>query len=280
MSIEKKPACGDYRPRKQITPIDDILQFILGPIDKLARKGWDYLKVNGYADSVSEKIMDFMAASNKKKYEAQYNLTIHGLENLPEGGAILAPNHSSWLDAQVLAPMLPRRAKYFAKAELLEMPLNGIFMEMAGGIPVERLCVESTGLKKAIELLKKDEWLVLFPEGTIPGEEDLSRDDVEPDTGLLPGNGGAIMLAIRTQVPIIPIGIIGTDIALPPEVIPRLEQLPPLSNPKITINVGKPISYSEYFGSKVETETSDKLVHELMLEIGKLSGRRRGVLVE
>ena len=66
-----------------------------------------------------------------------------------------------------------------------------------------------------------------FPEGTIPGEEDRMRHEVEPDTGMLRGHSGAVRMAIEGRVPIVPIGVSGTGASFPPEVYPRLEILEP-----------------------------------------------------
>ena len=276
---ERKMACGDNPPRRPITKHDNINKILMAPAEKIARFGWNLLKKYDLADAVSAKTMDFITPLYKKFFTAAYGLTVTGQENIPEGGAIIAPNHSSWMDVNVLAPSLPKRAQFMAKAELLEVPLTGIFMEMCGAIPIERYCIDSSGLKKAIDLLRKGEHLVIFPEGTIPGEEDMTRDDVEPDTGLLPGNAGAVILALKTKVPIVPVGIKNTDIALPPEVYPRMEKLPPLSFPKVSIEFGKPIYFDEYYGKKMTSDIVDPLIKNVMIEIGKLCGRRPGKIV-
>lgn len=271
---ERKEICGDNPPRMPITPYDHAMKMTLGPIDYVFRKAWNQVKDHDLGKTISSAVLSVMLPTYKKLFEFIFNLKTEGLENIPETGALLAVNHSSWLDVQVLAPSLPKPAYFLAKAELLEMPLSGIFMEMAGGIPIERLCVDSAGLKRAIDLLKKGELVAIFPEGTIPGEENLTRKDIEVDTGLLPGNEGMIMLAIKTQKPIVPIGIRNTDVALPPEVFPRMECVPSMRSPDISIHIGKPMEFSEYYKQKIDSETSKKLLKQVMIEIGKLAGKK------
>ena len=98
-------------------------------------------------------------------------------------------------------------------------------------------------LPKAIESLQAGKSLVVFPEGTIPGEENIMRQEVEPDTGLLRGHSGIVRLAIAAKVPIVPVGVSGTGASFPPEVYPRLEVLHMPKNVPVTVRYGKPISF-------------------------------------
>jgi 1-acyl-sn-glycerol-3-phosphate acyltransferase len=122
-------------------------------------------------------------------------------------------------------------------------------------------------------LLKKNEHLVVFPEGTIPGEEDLTRDHMQPETGLLHGNPGAVLLAIKTQSPIIPVGIIGADEVLPPETFPKMEALPEFKKTQLKVAFGEPITYEKYYHKKTTNEEIENLTIELMKKIGKLAGK-------
>ena len=193
---------------------------------------------------------------------------------MPHGTrAIITPNHSSWLDAQLLGPFLLEKTYFMAKKELLKIPVFGVFMEMLNAVSIDRDYVDIAGLKRAMNLLKNECHLVIFPEGTIPGEEELTRQDIEPETGLLPGNPGPVILAIRTRSPIIPVGIINTGIALPPETFPLLKSLPPWEAPKIEINFGEPVYYSGYYNKKITEEELEMLTGKLMIQIGKLAGK-------
>jgi 1-acyl-sn-glycerol-3-phosphate acyltransferase len=209
-------------------------------------------------------------------FKVLYNLQVTGIGNIPVGKkCIITPNHSSWLDAQLIASILPQHAFFLAKKELLKMPVSGVMMELVGGIGIDREYVDATGLKRAMGMLKKDEHLVIFPEGTIPGEEDLTREHAQPETGLLQGNTGAVVLAVKTQSPIIPVGIIGADEILPPETFPRMESLPEFKKNHLKVIFGEPIFYEKYYGKKISTEEIEELTSDLMKQIGKLAGKKQ-----
>ena len=106
-------------------------------------------------------------------------------------------------------------------------------------------------------------------------ELNLGREDMESDTGLLHGNSGAVLLAIKTQSPIIPVGIIGADKVLPPETFPRMESLPEFKNTQLKVAIGKPITYEKYYNKKISNEETDLLTTELMKQIGKLANKKQ-----
>ncbi len=264
---------GASRP---ITKYDDVLNFFMAPADIPIRKLWELAKEYKVDRKISLSFLDLIMPVYHQMFKSLYNLKVTGIENIPVGKrCIIAPNHSSWLDAQLIASILPQRAYFLAKKELLRMPVSGVMMELVGGIGIDREYVDATGLKKAMGLLKKEEHLVIFPEGTIPGEEDLGREDMESDTGLLHGNSGAVLLAIKTQSPIIPVGIIGADKVLPPETFPRMESLPEFKNTQLKVAIGKPITYEKYYNKKISNEETDLLTTELMKQIGKLANKKQ-----
>ncbi len=264
---------GASRP---ITKYDDILNFFMAPADVPVRKLWELAKEYKVDRKISLSFLDLIMPVYHQMFKSLYNLKVTGIENIPSGKrCIIAPNHSSWLDAQLIASILPQRAYFLAKKELLKMPVSGVMMELVGGIGIDREYVDATGLKKAMGLLKKEEHLVIFPEGTIPGEEDLSREDMESESGLLHGNQGAVLLAIKTQSPIIPVGIIGADKVLPPETFPRMEALPEFKNIQLRVTLGTPITYEKYYGKKISHEETENLTAELMKQIGKLAGKQQ-----
>ena len=188
-----------------------------------------------------------------------HRLKVDGLENLPKkGGAILAANHQSWLDAQVLGVALRRPVCFLAKSEFIEWPLLRHFIELSDSIFIRRGGDEK-GLEDATNRLRKGDLICIFPEGTIPGEEDIPRTAVEKDTGLLRGKTGAVRLALNAKVPIIPIGLTGTGKAFPPEAYPRMEIAPFPKNLPVKIKVGKPIHLNGHLG---KDPTRDQLREE------------------
>jgi len=197
------------------------------------------------------------------------NLEIEGKENIPkEGGAILAINHQSWLDAGSVVMACPRTLHFMAKEELFKMPILRHFLELANTISVKRGHKHS--LENVYSILHDGHLIGIFPEGTIPGEENIPRSAVEPATGLLKGKTGAVRLALRTRVPIIPTGVSGTGKSLPPEVFPRLEKLPNLKSYPLKVHFGKPIDYSEYYEKEINYDLLRRLTDELMVQISKL----------
>ncbi len=264
---------GVSRP---VTKYDDILNFFMAPADIPVRRLWELAKEYKVDRQISLSFLDLIIPVYHQMFKSLYNLKVTGLENIQVGKrCIISPNHSSWLDAQLIASILPQRAYFLAKKELLKMPVSGVMMELVGGIGIDREYVDATGLKKAMGLLKKNEHLVIFPEGTIPGEEDLTRDHMQSETGLLHGNSGAVLLAIKTQSPIVPVGIIGADEVLPPETFPKMESLPEFKNTQLKVAFGQPITYEKYYGKKISNEETENLTIELMKQIGKLAGKKQ-----
>lgn len=119
-----------------------------------------------------------------------------GMENLPEGGALLCANHASGWDPIVIGLNLPRdsRLTVMAKDQLFRIPLLGLFLRKLGIFPVRRGGSDLTAMKTAIKVLSGGNRLLVFPEGTRVEE----RGDVE-------AKGGVTMLAVRTGVPMVPI---------------------------------------------------------------------------
>jgi 1-acyl-sn-glycerol-3-phosphate acyltransferase len=123
----------------------------------------------------------------------------------PRRPYVVVSNHQSLADIPVIS-RLPWEMKWVAKAELFRIPIVGWLMRLAGDIPVNREDGRSRAgvLVLARSLLKRRCSVMFFPEGT------RSRDG-----RVLPFNEGAFRLAIKEQVPILPLVIDGTQNALP-----------------------------------------------------------------
>lgn len=130
-----------------------------------------------------------------------------GLEHAAPGRAcIFACNHQSNLDIWVLAPKLPRQARFVAKKELFEVPLFGGALRAGGFIPIDRAnrgdAIKS--LSRAREALARGDSVILFPEGT------RSRSGT-----LQPFKKGAFHLALAAGVPIVPVSVAGSWDVMP-----------------------------------------------------------------
>jgi 1-acyl-sn-glycerol-3-phosphate acyltransferase len=142
-----------------------------------------------------------------------------GLDHLPPtGGAILAANHLSVADQLFLAVLTPRHIAFWAKAEYfrssgLRGRLTARAVTALGAIPVERGGGRAAlaAFDAAVPVLRAGGLVAVFPEGTR-----------SPDGRLYRGRTGVVRLADRAGVPIIPVGIRGTDRLRPPDTcLPR-----------------------------------------------------------
>jgi 1-acyl-sn-glycerol-3-phosphate acyltransferase len=131
-----------------------------------------------------------------------YRLRVQGLEHLPEGGFVLAANHTSNFDPWPLGvSLLPdRKLRFMAKAELFE-GRSARLLSNLGAFPVKRGTADPEALQTARSVLRDGGVLALFPEGT------RHRD---PDALRAPRRGAG-RLAIEEQAPVVPCAISGTE---------------------------------------------------------------------
>ncbi len=138
---------------------------------------------------------------------AYWGITVDGRQNLEMPGAcILAPVHRSFVDFLVVAAVARNgtKIKFMAKDTLWKWKLFGRLLFALGSFPVHREGSDREALRRAAEVLEKGEVLVLFPEGTRRSGSQV--EDI---------HDGAAFLALRCAVPIVPIGIAGSQRALP-----------------------------------------------------------------
>lgn len=127
-------------------------------------------------------------------------------ENRPalRSACVLAANHVSLLDPLVLGAVVPRRIRFLMTATFWRSPTMGWFYRWNRAIPLSVRGGNKDALRAARSVLQQGRVLGIFPEGG------LSRDG-----GLLLGSPGAVSLVLGEGVPIVPVGILGTDRALP-----------------------------------------------------------------
>jgi carboxylesterase len=230
------------------------LNQVARPLDNAVGAGLSVLKKTGLYAPFQEKIYQTVRADLRKQFDRDHHLEIEGLENVPAtGGAILAPNHQSWLDVQVVVASLERPVRFIAKSMFETWPFLRHLIELSNSVYIRR-GGDDAGLQAVAESLRNGDLVCIFPEGTIPGEEDVARWEVEPDTGLLRGKTGVARLALMAGVPVIPIGLSGTGRAFPPEAYPRLQQLPVRRKVPITIRFGKPLYFQKSNGKPGRNE--------------------------
>ena len=176
---------------------------------------------------------------------------IAGKNNMPRHGAcIVVANHVNLLDSPLIGISLGRRAYFMAKADLFRSRIIGWLAEQFGAFPVARGRLNRRAGRTAVELLANGQALIIYPEG----QRSL-------DGKLGPAYSGAALLAIRSNVPIVPVGIIGTA------------QLKGkwwfLRRPKITFNIGQPFTLAAC-PEKPTKEMVNGMTREIMMHIAAL----------
>jgi 1-acyl-sn-glycerol-3-phosphate acyltransferase len=187
---------------------------------------------------------------------------VEGLEHIPAtGGAIFAGNHLSVADELFLGAVVPRHIAFWAKAEYFRGGGIGgnvtkFVMEGLGAIKVERGGGRAAlaAFDGAIPVLKAGDMVAVYPEGTR-----------SPDGRLYRGRTGVARLAVAAGVPIIPVGMLGTE-----KVQPIGQRLPRPAQGKVTIKFGAPISTAGRSDDRTALRT---LTDEVMAEIQKLTGQ-------
>src|SRR6059058_4419129 len=175
-----------------------------------------------------------------------FRLRARGTEHLPEGGFVLAANHTSNFDPWPLGiPLYPhRQLRFMAKSELFN-PILGPILDAGGAFKVRRGEGDLEAMRTAAELVREGEIVVMFPEGTRQQKGLRKKHTPRPHTG-------AARIALTANAPLVPAAIAGTD---------QLLRLGPLR-----VAYGDPVDLSDLDG--IETKQAAKIATErLMAEI-------------
>ena len=160
--------------------------------------------------------------------------SIEGVEHIPStGGGLVCGNHRSYFDPLVMGMTLSKKGRpvrFLGKKEVFDAPVVGTLAKAMGGIRVDRGTGSDEPLEAAAEALAAGQLVALMPQGTIPRGPAF----FDPE---LKGRWGAARLAAQTRVPVIPVGLWGTE-----KVWPRNARFPDVLNvtepPEITVRVG------------------------------------------
>src|SRR5215210_3363453 len=130
-----------------------------------------------------------------------FRVRVRGLENMPKhGGYVLAPSHRSMMDIPFSGWLTRRRLRYMGKQSLFDIPVVGWLFTILGGFPVQRDGTDRKALRESMAMLQGGEILLVYPEGTR-----------QHGPKIQPLQPGAAYLALRAGVPIVPVGIAGTE---------------------------------------------------------------------
>jgi 1-acyl-sn-glycerol-3-phosphate acyltransferase len=193
-----------------------------------------------------------------------FRVRVEGRRHVPRRGpAILAANHQSFCDSLFLPLVVPRRVTYLAKAEYFDDKRIAWFFRAVGQIPIHRSGgnASARALATATEVLEDGKLIALYPEGTRSTDGRVHK-----------GRTGVARLALECGVPVIPVGIEGTDV-----VQPRGSRwLRPFHT--VRVSFGAPMRFEspglvDAETGRTSTERLRSFTDGLMTEISQLAGR-------
>jgi len=189
--------------------------------------------------------------------------TVTGLDNVPRTGPVLlASNHLSFADSLVIPIVAPRKVVFLAKSDYfagggVKGTLQKAWFEGMGLIPVDRDDSRAAlaSLDTALEVLGRGEAFGIYPEGT------RSRDG-----RLYRGRTGVAHLALTAGVPVVPVGLTGTDKLQPIDTtLPRIVP--------VTVAFGAPIEVAGRYDGVPPGKARREITDEIMRAIQALTGQ-------
>jgi 1-acyl-sn-glycerol-3-phosphate acyltransferase len=177
----------------------------------------------------------------------------YGAERIPrEGGAVVAANHLSWIDHPLIGSFCPRSIRFLAKAELVETPLAGDFVNWTGAVFVRRGESDREALRRARQLAREGELIGVHLEGTrqrfgYPG----------------PIKPGGLMIAMQEGVPVIPCGV-------------ETFRWSPKNRRQCAVVWGEPISLDDLPRGKRGYEQAGELVGAELVRLWRLAAEAVG----
>lgn len=205
----------------------------------------------------------FMKIMAAPLIRAVFRPWVRGGDNVPtDGPAILASNHLAVIDSFILPIVLSRKIRFIGKAEYftgrgIKGRLKAGFFRGVGTIPVDRGGGKAgeAALRTGMGVLDEGNLFGIYPEGTR-----------SPDGRLYRGKTGVARLALESGAPVIPVAMIGTDLAQPlGRVIPTPR--------RVGIVIGAPLDFSRYQGMENDRFILRSVTDEIMYTLMRLSGQ-------
>lgn len=178
---------------------------------------------------------------------AGIRILYEGLDNRAlDHSCVYIANHQSMVDIWALLPAVPKSTRFVAKESLFHIPILGWAIRAAGFIPIDRSNISKAmkSLEKAGAKIRAGNSVILFPEGTR-----------SMDGSLRPFKKGAFHMALKAQVPIVPVTIQGSFSRLRPSTLW-------ITPGEVTVHFGDPIETAGFSDSRV-SDLRDQL-HDLI----------------
>ncbi len=197
--------------------------------------------------------------------------SIHGRSNVPKGTPFIAvANHASYLDDFVLPYVVYTTTNkpfcIFVNSRYYKNALFVCLFDIFNHIPVDvskdtanrkkRAATNALALKRAAAWLHKGNPFIIFPEGGRSDDGKLKR-----------GHTGAAKLALLANVPILPLGIVGSN-----KILPKGSFFPRFG--RVDIVIGKPLSFKKQYGQHKSKKVLKRLTTTIMKEVARLTSQR------
>ncbi len=268
MPDKEKPLTGSTTPQAGTSESKEkksnpVMKFFTDVVLKPAGKFFDEALVAVEKAGLSNQIQyPFYLAQDTLWWAITHDLfgfEIYGSENVPPDGtpAVVCMNHQSLFDPIIscvtFAHYTRRRIHMMGKQEMFDVHLISSYVRWCYAFPVKRGEHDTEAYEKTLDFLSKGELVGIYPEGTVNGG---GYDFLEPHVG-------AARIAIDAKVPIIPVGMSGTDL-----ILPKGARMPNF-NAKLTVKIGEPIHVHEKFFGRpdVPPEELKKVMSHVMDKI-------------
>ena len=200
-----------------------------------------------------------------KKYA---NITIRGMENISnvKRPVIFLCNHLSNSDGLILNSVLENEdLTFIAGVKLSENPVTNLGINMIKTIPIKPNCADKDAISKTIKLVKSGNSILIFPEGT----RSRSASMIEAKKGIL-------LIAKFTGVPVIPVGIYGTEKLLP--IAGGNMGGEKFNHADVFVTIGEPIVTPEINEQESRHDYENRILDTIMKEVAALLPEKyRGV---
>lgn len=177
-------------------------------------------------------------------------LQVEGTGNVPRSGPlIVAANHLSTADPPLLGAVFPRCITYMAKDELFNSP-SAFLIRALGAFSARKFGKSGMALRQALRMLDEGKVLGVFPEGKRSPERRMGEGEI-----------GVGFIALRAGVPVVPVGISGSEYLEGKRSIFR--------RPAVTVTIGQPLSFAKT-RSKLSREQLRETTVTIMQGIARL----------